>query len=254
MKSISKLKVTRILISTGTALILAITACSKKDHVTPSVDMNKSKPLSMQVSAVAEQPNSVTVRVHGLYGWEHLNPRFEYGLVKKSSSGDIISWSDWKGDSEESTYEKFSQTFRRQQIYISNGAHIIRAPFIDGESYIFRIAYKVPGGGDILFYTAPTDPIFVRTKQIKPTTETPNGTKFMKSMTITPDHAAASADLSDQGGLIVLNFTELINIDLSNIKSAIIKTRIASTNDDYHKIDSSSNIKSLFKFYSTIIL
>lgn len=61
-------------------------------------------------------------------------------------------------------------------------------------------------------------------------------------MTITPDHAAASADLSDKGGLIVLNFTELINIDLSNIKSAIIKTRIASTNDDYHKIDSSSNI------------
>ena len=41
-------------------------------------------------------------------------------------------------------------------------------------------------------------------------------------MTITPDHAAASADLSDQGGLIVLNFTELINIDLSNIKSAIM--------------------------------
>lgn len=84
MKSIQKLRITNILISTSTVLIFAITGCSKKDHVTPSVDMNKSKPLSMQVSAVAEQPNSVTVRVHGLYSGEHLNPRFEYGLVKKS--------------------------------------------------------------------------------------------------------------------------------------------------------------------------
>lgn len=242
MKSIQKLRIANILISTSTVLILAITGCSKKDHVTPSVDMNKSKPLRMQVSAVAEKPNSITVKVSGFDHREHLNARFQYSLVKKSSSGNIIDWIDWKEDWTESTYESSGQTFNRQSVYFQGGTNTFRAPFIDGEYYIFRITYKRPGGGDIWFYTAPTEHIIGRTKQVKPKTETPNA-NFTKSMTITPDYTAASSYRSYNRGVIVLNFTELVNIDLNNIKRAAIKTRLASTGDeDYYKIENGSYI------------
>ena len=89
----------------------------------------------MQVSAVAEKPNSITVKVSGFDHREHLNARFQYSLVKKSSSGNIIDWIDWKEDWTESTYESSSQTFKRQSVYFQEGTNTFRAPFIDGEYY-----------------------------------------------------------------------------------------------------------------------
>ena len=233
MKSISKLKVTRILISTGTALILAITGCSKKDHVTPSVDMNKSKPLSMQVSAVAKQPNSVSVEVSGLNYYQHINAKYQYSLVKKAPSGDIF---DWKEVLNTSRYYSYNKTFHKKQYVIpNNGSNTIRASFIDGERYIFRIAYKVPGGGDIWFYTAPTEPVTV---SAKPKVKVVHDAKARQSMTITPDFIAAGSYIGQnrEEGIIVLNLTELVNIDLNNIKSASVETRIASTESSFYEV------------------
>lgn len=236
MKSIQKLRITNILISTSTVLILAITGCSKKDPVTPSVDMNKSKPLSIKVATVAYIPNSVTVNVSGFDNYQYSRARFQYSLVKKSSQENI---NDWQEAPTTSRYYNYDKTFQKEFAFIKNGPNAIRASFINGEQYIFRIAYKVPGGGDILFYTKPTEPVTVSTKpKIKPY----HDAKAPKSMTITPDFIATNSYADSYSrGIIILNLTELINIDLNNIKSASIATRIASTKSSFNGVEPNSS-------------
>lgn len=250
MKSIQKLKVSNALFSTGVALTLMITACSKKDQVVPSRNIAESASV-MQVSAVSERLSTVRIEVKGLDDQQHLNRHFEYRRVETIGGGGGGGWGgrggrDWKDDLTELVFDAVQQKFIATDIYPTNGVTTITGPFPDGD-YIFRVRYQVPGDEDRWFNSAYTVPVRIKAK---PATSSPQGGGGRrKSMSIEADLTAAKAFPVWERGVVVLNFTELNNIDLNDIGTAIIKSRVSSPADDrasdYQKISGSNSIRIL---------
>lgn len=231
MIAILKPKTTHALIAVAVACALTISSCAKKDLEPHTIDNNKPKSLNIQATTIPEKPNAVNIHVTGLKDRYHINPKFQYSIVNISQNGAIIDDSrNWQEESDESFC--IQNRFYREHIpTASNGANHIRAPFINGQYYIYRIAYQIPGGGNQWLYTPHTKPIIVVAKTIA------EASHDIDLITITYDHHATNSYSSNEHeGTIALKYN---GPDLNNVKSAIFETRIASTNhnDPYYRID-----------------
>lgn len=242
MKLIQKLKISNALISASMALTLLIAACSKNNKIAP---MNPSQPKTSdtRLSAVSDKPSTVNIEVKGLDNEQHLNRKFQYRRIETTSGG---GWGgrdqdrSWKEDLGELIYDPSQQKFVQTIVYPFNRCITITGPFVEG-NYIFRMAYQVPGDNDRWFYTEHTAPVYIKAKQV-PSTSGPSGHR--KSMRVEADLNAAKAFPAYERGVIVLNFIELNNINLNDITSAIIKTKVSNSEypGDYQKIDTSNFI------------
>lgn len=258
MKSIQKLKVSNALLSTGVALTLMITACSKKDQVVPLANVAEAAS-AMQVSAVSERPSTVKIRVEGLDDQQHLNRHFEYRRVQTAmGGGGGGGWRgrgglDWKDDLNELVFDALQQKFIQTDIYPQNGFTTIVGEFPDGD-YQFRIAYQVPGDNETWFTTSSSVPVQIKGKPAQSSPQSGGGRR--KSMSIQPDLNAAKAFPVWERGVVVLNFTDLNNIDLNDIGRAIIKSRVspAPPEKDYQTIAASSSIRILCDYVNNKLL
>lgn len=245
MKTIQKVKISNALMSAGIALTLMVAACSKKENVTPVVNTEGS---GVRLSAVSTKPCTVDLDIKGLDNEQHLNRKFQFRRVENFSGGNG-GWGGrgdrgWKEDLVELTFDAVQQKFVGTNIYPANRITSITGPFTEGY-YIFRVAYQVPGDEDRWFYTGNNQPVHIKAKPTSSTSNPQGGGR--KRMSIEADMAAAKSFPAYERGVVVLNFTELNNIDLNDIGSAIIKTRVSSSSaengSDYQKIASTSSIR-----------